>query len=365
LTDLAVVTMDPRFRGGATAQTDAFVRAARELGRRPELHYFAHPSLAHRHDETSGVRAPFRRFDGGNHLAAGLRIGPRLGDARSVWVVSALAPYGYPALRSGRPYACWLGTGLEDEWAGRRIGLPWSRRLARLVNRPVLRRLELRVLNEASRIYATSGWSRASVARAGGLAEEEVGILPIPVDLDRFSPASYEQWSRTLERPVLAFVGRAGDPRKNLPLLLDALPLLPDAQALLIGEPPRGPLPKRVELAGVVASVADHLSRATLLVLPSFQEGFGVVAAEALASGVPVVATPSGGPEELLTASGGGVVLKGFSAEELAEAVKALLADAGRLSEMRRSGREYVAREHSPDRFRDLLAQALAEMDGS
>jgi glycosyltransferase involved in cell wall biosynthesis len=120
-------------------------------------------------------------------------------------------------------------------------------------------------------------------------------------------------------------------------------------------------LPDRVEATGPVRSVAPHLRRATLFVLPSRQEGFGIVAAEALAAGLPVVTTPSGGPEELVTRSGGGRVLAGFYAEELAVAVEDLLGDVGTLCAMRSKGREYVAREHSPARFRDLLAEALRE----
>jgi glycosyltransferase involved in cell wall biosynthesis len=96
-----------------------------------------------------------------------------------------------------------------------------------------------------------------------------------------------------------------------------------------------------------------------MLVVPSHQEGFGIAAAEAMAAGLPVVTTPCGGPEALVRDSRAGVVLSGFSAEELAERVRALLADPVRLMYMRRKGREYVAREHSPERLRTLLSEAL------
>ena len=276
------------------------------------------------------------------------RVRPRLREASDIWIATTSASSGYGAVRSGRPYSCWIGTGLADEWVGRRPGLRASRRLALRVNAPILEQLERRVLQGAEHIYATSPWSRASVARAGRLREEAIGILPIPVDLDAFAPAPDDRWRATLEAPV----------RKNVRLLLDALPALPGARALLIGAPP-AQVPDRVEATGPVPSVAAHLRRATLFVLPSWQEGFGIAAAEALATGLPVVTAPSGGPEALVRGSGGGVVLEGFSAEELAETVRGLLADPARLEQMRRRGREYVEREHSPERFRELLADAL------
>ncbi len=107
------------------------------------------------------------------------------------------------------------------------------------------------------------------------------------------------------------------------------------------------------------------LRESSLLVLPSWQEGFGLVAAEALAAGVPVVTTPSGGPEELIRSSRGGRVLAGWDAEELAETVASLLGDAGTLLRMRAAGREHVVREHSPARFHSLLAAALAAVDAA
>ena len=52
---------------------------------------------------------------------------------------------------------------------------------------------------------------------------------------------------------------------------------------MLVGDPPQGPLPDGVAALGRVPSVAEALRRAALLVLPSLQEGFGIVVAEALA----------------------------------------------------------------------------------
>ena len=349
--DLAVVSQDPRFGGGAWAQTEAFMRAASELGRSPDLLHAAQVPAV----------------DAANQVLAGVRIGRRIAPYRSRWVVAAAASYGFAAVRAGRPYGCWIGTSLDDEWAARRAGLARSRRVALRVNAPVLRRLERAVLGRASLVCATSPASAAMVARAGGLSPDTVRILPIPIDLERFRPGPDDEWLDSLEEPAVVFVGRASDPRKNVGLLLRAFARvrarMPDVRLSLVGGPPRGPLPDGVEVLGEVESVADALRAASLFVLPSLQEGFGIVVAEALASGVPAVVTPCRGPEHLVRESGGGVVLESFGEDELAETIVSLLGDRERLAAMRRSGREYVAREHSPARFRDLLAEAFRELD--
>jgi glycosyltransferase involved in cell wall biosynthesis len=347
VTDIAVLGPDPGFGGGGAAQLQAFLAAATALGRTTEVHHGRMPSR-------------LRPVDAANQVAFGRRLAPRLRDAHDLWVVATSASNGYAAALSGRPYCAWIGTGLEEEWAGRRPGLRPSRRLAIRVNGPVLRKLERAVLAGARRVYATSPYSRASVARAGRLDVGEVGILPLPVDLDQFTPAPDEDWQATLDDPVLVFVGRANDPRKNVALLVDALGELPGVRALLVGEPPDEPLPERVDATGVVPSIAPFLRRGTMLVLPSHQEGFGIAAAEAMAAGLPVVTTPSGGPEALVRDSRGGIVLSGFTADELADQVRRLLEDPARLAYMRRKGREYVAREHSPERLRTLLGKALS-----
>lgn len=359
MTDLAVVTQDPRFGGGALAQMEAFLAGARELGRSPELLYAPHPTLA-------GTRLTLDRVEALRQRRWATRLAPQVREAKSVWVASTIATHGLAAAQCERRYGCWLGTTLEDEWAARARGLDPARRLAQWVNAPFLRPLERRVIRGAARVYATSPGSRAALAGAGGLDPAAIEILPIPVDVDVLVPEPDDAWEARLEAPVLAFAGRANDPRKNLPLLFEALPLIrarvPGTTLRLIGKPP-AMVPDGVEALGELPSIAGPLREASLFVLPSWQEGFGIVAAEALACGVPVVTTPSGGPEELVRGSRGGRVLSGFGAEELAETVVGLLGDVDTLRRMRVAGRAHVVREHSPDRFRSLLADALAAVD--
>ena len=359
--DLAVLGADPRFGGGGAALVEAFLEGASALGRSPELLFSPHPTF-------DGRRWTLDRVEAIRQLRSGLRHAASAKEATSLWVAAPLATHGLAAPPADRAYGCWLATTLDDEWAARARGLDRGRRLAQGINALVLRPLERRLIREAARVYTISPAARTAIAAAGERDEAEIGILPIPVDIDALVPEPDESWLARLETPVLAFVGRGDDPRKNLPLLLEALPLIrariPETRLRLIGRPPAR-VPEGVDALGLVDSIAEPLRESTLFVLPSWQEGFGIVAAEALACGVPVVTTPSGGPEQLVRDSGGGRVLSGFAVEELAETISALLEDVATLRRMRAAGREYVVREHSPDRFRSLLADALRAVDGA
>lgn len=329
---------------------DAFVDGARALGRNPRI--------------LSAGFVP--AIDAFNQLSASVRLANDVRAAESAWVVAAAGSYGGAAAGAGRPYACWIATSLDDEWRARVDRLKPARRIAHAVNAPVLRRLERRVLEQADAVYGISPASRDALASAG--RRDDVGVLPIPVDVERFRPGPDDIWESGLAEPMVVFVGRGDDPRKNAPLLLNAWETtrreLPAAHLTLVGRTPPEPLPPGVSALGEVDDVARVLRRAALFVLPSLQEGFGIVVAEALACGVPVVSTPSGGPEALLRGSGGGEVLQSFDADELASRMSGLLSDLPALRRMRSAGRAYVVEHHSPEAFRRALAAAFASLGG-
>jgi glycosyltransferase involved in cell wall biosynthesis len=384
--DVAVVGQDPRLRGGFRSQAAAFWRAASELHREARLFYVANDravSVARRSFSLASRRvapSPFEgtaypallpEIDSINHLVNGRRMAEALRRSESLWVVTTSAHYGYPVACSGRSYACWVGTGYTVEAEARRAGLSPSRRAAQRVNAPIFRRLEREVLQGATFIHATSPASRRAVSEAADIPSDSIRLLPIAIDLEQFRPEPDETWVERLEEPVIVFVGRGSDPRKNVGLLVRAFrrirEQLPRARLRLVGrEPPRevlGALNGGAEVLGEVDSVTPFLRSASLFVLPSLQEGFGVAVAESLASGVPALVTPCEGPEHLIRNSKSGRVLESFDEEELAATAVDLLTDTEGLADMRRRGREYVAEEHSPKRLRELLRSAFDDLE--
>ena len=124
-------------------------------------------------------------------------------------------------------------------------------------------------------------------------------------------------------RDVLLFNGFAADPRKRLHVLLAALPTVleerPGTRLQLGGGGSPEAALDRLDpgVRRVVAPVLDDLGTgriedvparyraATVSVLPSVEEAFGLVLVESLVSGVPVVCTSSGGPAEIVSADVG------------------------------------------------------------
>jgi phosphatidylinositol alpha-mannosyltransferase len=144
----------------------------------------------------------------------------------------------------------------------------------------------------------------------------------------------------------ILFVGR-DEPRKGLPVLLDAFARLgSDAELVLVGPGPPAGRSARVQALGRVSDeeLRRELARADVLVAPSLGgESFGIVLLEAMAAGLPVVASDIDGYRAVLPGSAGRLVPPG-DADALAAALHELLADAELRTRLGEGGRRESAR---------------------
>jgi glycosyltransferase involved in cell wall biosynthesis len=190
----------------------------------------------------------------------------------------------------------------------------------------------------------------------------------MPVDGVRFHP---DPAARVRGR--IGFSGRIDDPRKNIPLLLEAYARLRqqghDVSLRLIGGTVTAAISEAVRRLGLEGQVefvphvsadelAAHLRTLDVFVLPSHQEGLCIAALEAMASGVPVVSTRCGGPEEFVIPGQSGQLVA-FDADDMAQAIADLLRDPHRREALGQGARSVVERRYTFHAARASLGAAL------
>ncbi len=215
---------------------------------------------------------------------------------------------------------------------------------------PVLRPLLEKV---TARIAVSPLARRVQVEHLGG----DALVIPNGVNVAFFAGA------RPLPgypRPggTVGFVGRFDEPRKGMPVLLDALrrlaPGRPDLGLLVVGRGDRdalrraaGPrLGSRLELLGAVdeATKAAALRGMDVCCAPNTGgESFGIVLTEAMAAGTPVVASDLDAFRRVLGDGGAGVLVPVGDATATAHALAALLDDPLRRARLAAAGRDRVA----------------------
>ncbi len=182
-----------------------------------------------------------------------------------------------------------------------------------------------------------------------------VEILPNGVSLERFRPGLPRLERFDDEIPNILFVGRH-DPRKGLPELMDACDALARDQVpfrlIVVGD---GSLRRRIErMAGGALSGRVHFEgRVSNDRLPRYYasadlfcsparggESFGIVLLEAMASGVPIVATDLPGYRTVLTPGEEGLMVPTRDPQALAQALRTLL---GRPDQRRAMGVRGIA----------------------
>lgn len=190
----------------------------------------------------------------------------------------------------------------------------------------------------AAVICVSDGLRRNVIDRWGAIADRCVRIYN-PIDVAGVDPALTRDRLAARE-PIILGVGRLV-PVKGFVGLVRAFAAMTDrsARLVILGQGPghdailaeaeRCGVADRVTLPGYVAEPWQWYARARCFALSSRVEAFGNVVVEALAHGLPVVATPCDGPREILDAPHLGVVVPAGDDRAFAAALDAALADPG------------------------------------
>lgn len=209
------------------------------------------------------------------------------------------------AYESGTPYIL-CPSGALEPWRLRSTRFKWLKKAA------YLRSIGRSVMKRSACLHACSAQEAEHFRRAGH--DGPVAIIPNGVDISELSAPDQEEahvhWRDLRGRPVVLFLSRLS-PEKGLDLLIrtwaELVRLHAYREAILVIAGPdyrgyrkvveamieKNSLQRQIVMPGMVQGrrKAALLRRADVLVLPSYSENFGIVVAEALACGTPVITT--------------------------------------------------------------------------
>jgi len=229
----------------------------------------------------------------------------------------------------------------------------------------LVKRLYIYTTRFTDRIIAVSDYVKQCLQSAGVPAEKIVRIYN-GVDLERFVPSTPEQKSEFVkylsDRKVNHVIGGVGHliTLKGHSYFIQAIPRIlekhPNSLFIIVGEGPlhnqlvnevkRLGLTDKVRFLGRLSTITPQvISTFDVLVQPSLTESFGLVVAEALACGVPVVATKVGGLPEIVEDGINGFLVEPRSPSAIAEKVIWLLDNKESAKRLGANGRETVAQK--------------------
>jgi glycosyltransferase involved in cell wall biosynthesis len=182
------------------------------------------------------------------------------------------------------------------------------------------------------------------------------------VDLAQLRPAAAPRPDRPF---TFAFLGRLTE-EKGVPVLLRAVAGLPaGVQLRIAGDGPLRDLvekaaaaaPERLHYLGHCADVRSLYHAVDAVVMPSLSEGLPMTALEAMACGLPLVASRVGGLPEVVQPDETGLLVAPDNGDELAGAMARLSEDPDTAAAMGASGRKRVEREFDQERMLERLEE--------
>lgn len=227
----------------------------------------------------------------------------------------------------------------------------WRRRWHKAVFSSVMRG----AYGAADLIVATSQGVARDLTAGFGVDPDRMRVLANPVDIDRVRASAAEPIDDAVlpsgDGPLIVAAGRLAE-AKNYPLMIEAIAELRrrlPVRLCILGQGELEPslrqsiaarqLTDAIALAGFQSNPWKYIARADVFLLTSRYEGFGNVLIEAMACGVPVVATASAGTRDIITQGVDGVLAAAHTPQAVVAAVMSVIEPPDRRAEMSRAAR--------------------------
>jgi len=245
------------------------------------------------------------------------------------------------------------------------------KRISRTLYFPLM--MQETVASRLAKIVTVSEASRAAIQKYFKIPEKDVSVVYNGTDTEMFCPIPEVE-----KDSDLLFVGRTEDRKKGIGTMFEALSMLPDHVTLKIVDgriPSHGLVPRLTRQFGLegrvqvvdrmltVAELVEQYSTARVALVPSFFEGFGFPASEAMACGLAVIANAAGAlPEVVGTDGRTGRLVPQRNPRAMADAMWAVLRDPEETARMGRAARERVERVFQWDQAASQLVDVFEEV---
>ena len=230
----------------------------------------------------------------------------------------------------------------------------WKERLS--INRwHSFLRMQKKVAPQLNRIVCPSNQSKADVIEELKVNEENVNVVLNGIDLDSFT-----RDERVEQKPYRIITTASADvPLKGLKFLIEAMTEIieeiPEAHLMVLGRAKeKGDIAKQISRLNLEEKISFHsglsqsevvslYSSSHICVIPPLYEGFGFGAGEAMACGLPLISTQSGGLKEVIGQEA--VIIEAASSEAIIKAVKDLFSNKEKQLALSRAGRKRMEKE--------------------
>ena len=231
--------------------------------------------------------------------------------------------------------------------------------------------MQRRVARSLPRIITVSKSAKEDISRDFNIPTEKFSIVPNGINTNLFYPIS--EIEREKNRVIVT--NSADTPLKGLIFLFQAvaeLAKIQDIQLTVVGEPKKdGHMTKLVKELGISHCInftgriddrefVQQYARATVAVVPSVYEGFGLPVGEAMACGVPVISTTGGALPEVV--GNAGVLVPPADSSALAKAIAELLANPKMANDLGRTGYRRVQEHFTWQRAAEKTENAYREV---